>query len=383
MTTPYICLGCAVIVPTGGLALAWSAVARASDATTQALSGTATLTAGTYSPDGFINHAASKLRTSVFAQITAAAFFTTKPVNAAAVPLKIGMPAAGPSAGIGTTPLRFVMATTGGAKAGVNLATTWQSFSLVNSSDSWCTLGLAYPGQTRALTIVGAGPDDTGLAQPRWLFFLRASFQDTGDLITFPNYYSHNTGSRVRSWSGFEPNQNRTLRLVTQNQALIGPPWHIARFSQFANATTERESLTYLTLDESLFTGMSGMDVNTAFLTSPVYLRAGRYWARYRDTNSGSLRMMEPWPALITPVSGQTIQAYSEGYAMIEEWVRTGLLFRYDPIDATGVTAWTWQAYAPNVQGPWNVDCARVGNSLFYTLELPCKLVEDPELAVP
>jgi len=380
MAVPFIGLGNAVTVPVGGLGLAWSAVARASDATTQALSGTATLTAGKYSPDGFINHCAKKLRTSVFDAIVAAAYFTTKPVNAAAVPLKIGMPSAGPSAGIGTTPLRFVMATTGGALKG-GLATTWQSFGLVNTNNNWCYLGLAYPNETRALTIVSAGPDDTGRAQPRWLYFVRASFTDTGDLITYPSLYSHNIGKgRVRSSSTVDPHQDRVIRLVTQSQAFLGPPWHIARFSTFG---ATRDLLTYLTLDETLFTGISGTDVNTSYLTSPVYLRAGRYWARYRDTNSGNLRMMDVWPAGITPVSGQTIQAYSEGYAMIEEWVRSRLLFRFDPIDASGTTAWTWQAYAPNAKGEWRVSCDRVGNSLFYTLEMPCLLVEDPELAVP
>lgn len=382
MPTPYICLGTSVIVPTGGIALAWSAVAEATDLTTQALSGTATLTAGTYSPDGFINHCASKMRTSVYDAICAAAYFTTEPANAAAVPLKIGTPAAGPNPVTGGTLLRFVMATTGGALKG-GLATRWLSFTLVNTSTAapWCWLGLAYPGESRALAIVSDGPDDAGRAQPRWLFFLRASFQDTGDLITFPGQYAYNLGAgKVSQYGVQEPRQTRTIRLVTQNQALIGPPWHISRFSAFG---ATRELLTYLAPDETLFTGISGVAVNTSYLTSPVYLRAGRWWARYRDTTGGALRTFDVWPAAVTPASGHTIQAYSEGYALIEEWRRTGLLFRYDPIDSTGSTAWTWQAYAPDSIGEWKVDCARVGNSLFYTLELPCRLVEDPELAVP
>lgn len=382
MADPILLFGNAVIVPTGGLALAWSAVARASDATTQALSGTATLTAGTYSPDGFINHAASKMRTSIYNAIAAAAFFTTEPANAAAVPFKIGMPSAGPSFGVGATLLRVVMATTGGALKG-GLATTWQSFSLVNTTSTWCWLGLAYPAETRALSIVADGPDDTGRFQPRWLHFFRATFADSGDYPIFPGHFSeqYDDGTVAQYSFGGGPRYHRDMTLKTMAQHIAGPPWLIGRFSSFNSSVRNR--LTYIAMDETLFTGISGTDKRSDYLTSPVYLQCGRWWARYRETTGGYFHMMDLWPTSITPTAGNPVQAYSEAMAMVEEWRRTGLLFRFETLDQTAGIQWVSKAYAPNRRGSWEIRPVRRGNSLFYDLDLSMLLVQHPELATP
>ena len=112
-------------------------------------------------------------------------------------------------------------------------------------------------------------------------------------------------------------------------------------------------------------------------------LKSGQWFARYRDTSSSELRCMDVWPTSITPTIGMPIEAISEGYALIYEWRRTGLLFRYSPKESDGTTTYTWRAYAPNATGDWKVQCDRIGNGLYYSLDLPCKLAEDPQLSVP
>ena len=384
MANPYQAIGLAVIVPTGGLALVWSAVAIDSALATQAINGTATLIAGTYSPHGFIQHAANKLRTSIYDAIAAQAWFTTEPANAAAVPLKIGVPSI-ITAGVGATPLRITLATTGGALH-AGLSTSWQSFTITNTANAapWFSLGLAYPGEARSLTVTGGGVDDTGRFQPRFLFFLRSSFDDSGDYPIYPNDRSipladgkadfHSTGTIQ---------YHRDVRIKTAPQHIAGPAWPVGIFSAFVNSTTNRYSLTYAAPDETLFTGISGTAVDTTYLATPAYIQAGRYWARYRDVSGGSFRCMEPWPTDLTPVAGSPVQVYPEVLALLDEWRRVKLLFRYATVDVTGVTSWLAKAYVPRASGEWNARAERRGNSLFYDQLLPGVLVTDPELATP
>lgn len=381
MADPILLLGNSVIVATGGLALAWSAVAIDSAMATQAISGTATLTAGTYSPHEFINHAAKTIRTSIYTAIAAQAWFTTEPVNAAAIPFQIGMPSAGPTTGVGATLLRIKCATTGGALHG-GLSTSWQSFSLVNTSNNWCWLGLAYPGETRSLSVSGGGFDDTGRMQPRWLHFFRATFQDSGDYPVFASHYTRLLADDTVSQfsTGMPPVYYRDMTLVTLPQHIAGPPWVVGRFSAFG---ATRELLTYIARDETVYTGISGTSYRSDYLTSPVYLQCGRWWARYRDISSSAFRMFDVWPSSITPTAGNPVQAYSEAYAMVEEWRRTGLLFRYEALDQTGGVQWIAKAYAPRQSGAWEVRPQRRGNSLFYSLDLRMVLVPHPQLATP
>jgi hypothetical protein len=382
MPNPQRLFGTAVIVPVGGLALAWSAVAIDSALATQAISGTATLTAGTYSPDGFINHVAKKLRTSVYDAICAQAWFTTEPANAAAVPLQLGIPAAGLTEGVGQTLLRFKCATTGGALH-TGLSTSWQSFSVVNTSNNWCWLGMAYPGETRALAISAGGFDDVGRFQPRWLFVTRNSFQDSGDYAIYPGQFSELLGDEtVAQYSFGVARFARDMSIRIQPQHLAGPPWAVGRFSGFG---ATRNLLALDAPDETLFTGISNTHKRTDNLVSPVYLRCGRWWARYRDESpSNTFRCLDVWPASITPNAGEPVQAYSELFAMLEEWRRVGLLFPYEPIDNTGLSTWLSKAYAPRSSGEWSIAPARhAEGNLYYNCSLEMLLVPNPQLATP
>ena len=385
MPNPYQMLGLAVIVPTGGLALPWSGVVVDSAVATQAISGTATLTAGTYEPRDFINHAAKKLRTSIRAAMVAIpAWFTTPPVNDAALPFQLGLPAAGAIDGVGATPLRIKCATTGGALH-TGLTTSWQSFSLVNTANLWCWLGLAYPGETRALTIASGGFDNDGRAQPRWLFVLRSSFQDSGDYLTYPGHYSYLLDdSTVYQYSfGAGPQFARDLSIRIQPQHIAGPPWVVGRWAAFG---ASRDLLQLQTLDETLFTGIpAGSYKRLDNLTSPAYLRCGRWWNRYRDQSpTDTFRCMDVWPAGITPKVGEPIQVYPEMIALLEEWKRVGLLFRYEPLDQTGLSSWVSKAYAPRSMGELSfVPERKAEGNLYYSLSLKMLLVPNPQLATP
>jgi len=289
--------------------------------------------------------------------------------------------------GVGTNPLRITLSSTGGALHS-GLSTSWQSFTLTNTSNAapWSghTLGLAYPGESRSLAVTGGGVDDTGRSQPRWLFFLRSSFEDSGNYPVYPNDRSialadrtgglHKTG--VVTW-------RRDIRIKTAPQHIAGPPWVVGIFASFVNSTTNRYSLTYGAPDETLFTGISGTAVDTTYLVTPAFIQSGRYWARYRDVNAGSFRCMEPWPTDLTPTAGEPVQVYPEALALIEEWRRVGLLFRYATVDLTGVTSWLAEAYQPRASGEWNARAERRGNSLFYDQLLPGELVPNPGLATP
>jgi hypothetical protein len=376
-------LGTAVIVPAGGLALAWSSVVIDSALATQALSGTATLTAGTYSPDGFVNHAAKQLRASIrTAMALIPGWFTTLPVLAN-IPLQMGEPAAGLTEGVGATLLRFKCASTGGALH-TGLATSWQSFSIVNTSNNWCWLGLAYPGETRALAISAGGFDDAGRFQPRWLFVFRSSFQDSGDYPVYPGHYTYSLDDETAYQYSFGggPVFNRDMSLRTQPQHIAGPPWVVGRFGSFG---ATRNLLQLQTVDETLFTGISNSYKRVDNLASPVYLRCGRWWARYRDESpTDTFRMLDVWPATISPKVGEPIQAYSEGMALLEEWKRVGLLFRYEPNDTLGTSTNLAKAYAPRSMGELAfIPERRAEGNLFYSLNLAMRLVNNPQLAVP
>lgn len=383
MPNPQRMFGTAVIVPVGGLALNWSAVAIDSALATQAISGTATLTAGTYSPTDFINHCAKKLRTSVYDAICAQAWFTTEPANAAAVPLKIGFPDAGVTEGVGQTVLRFRCASTGGALHS-GLSTSWQSFSINNANSNWCWLGFAYPTENpRALTISAGGWDDVGRFQPRWLFVTRNSFQDSGDYAIYPGQYSYLLGDEtVAQYSFGTPSFARDMSIRIQPQHIAGPGWLVGRFSSFG---ATRNLLALDAPDETLFTGITNTHKRTDNLTSPAYLKCGRWWARYRDESpSNTFRCFDLWPTSITPNAGAPIEGCAELVVMKEEWRRVGLLFPFETVDSTGLTTHISKAYAPRSGGPWEIRPARVAEgNLYYNLDLAMLLVPNPQLATP
>jgi len=383
MANPHQILGTAVIVPTGGLSLSWSAVAVDSLSATQAISGSATLTAGTYSPWGFVNHVAKQLRASLFAVINATAWFSTKPASVAALPVQMGLPAAGPTDGVGQTLLRLKCASTGGALH-TGLATSWQSFSLVNTNNNWCWAGMAYPGETRALSISAGGFDDTGRFQPRWLFVLRSSFQDSGDDHAWSKFMSHQLGNnKVAQFTLTNPQRSRVLSIRTQPQHIAGPSWLVGTFSTFG---ATRNLLALLSMDETLFTGVSNTYKRTDNLAAPAYLKCGDWWARYRDESpTDTYRLCDVWPTSISPASGEPVEAISEAQALFLEWQRVGLLFRYEPIDETGLSSNIAKAYAPRADSgglAYRPQRVSQGN-LFYSVDFPLLLNSNPALAVP
>lgn len=383
MADPYQALGTAVIVPTGGLTLAWTAVIT--DGSTTATLNTSDsadpiLTAGTYSPEGFMQHAANKIRASLYARLVADAWVTTKPAAATDLTVQIGMPAT-ITAGVGTVPLSITVNMNNVPKrAGVSV--TFSSFTLTNTSNNWCYLGLANPGESRALTITaGVVSAVAGRFQPRWLFFFRSTFRDSGDLV---RYYGHKTelldNGKVRSYDlGRGPQWERDLVLVDLPQHIVGPPWVVGRFSAFG---ATRELLTI----ESAYSQLLNISSNnkiTTNLVSPAYLYAGQWWARYNtETPTDTFKCFDVWPSTRTPTAGEPVQVISEAEALEKEARRVGLLFRYDPDDSTGTTNWLPKAYALRSDAQPR-PIRRASGNLFYSIEYPLILVPNPALATP
>jgi hypothetical protein len=382
MTDPGQMLGTAITVPVGGLALPWSAVVVCSSAHTQPISGTATLTAGTYEPLRFINHAAKKLRTSIYDAIVAQAWFSIKPANAAAVPLKIDIQSGGAVPGVGTTVLRIQCASTGGALHSGH-STSWQSFTLENAPISnWAWLGLARPGEDRALTIAAGGFADNGRFQPRWLFCLRAYFRDSGDLRRWPGHNTdvYDDGTVAQHSIGTRNLFDRTLVLVDQPQHIVGVRWEVGVFDDFG---VSRNLLELQTLDETLFIDTTNAHKRTTNLITPAYVWCNNWWARYyQESPTDTFACFDVWPDAVEPAVGEMIFGMPESEALVEEIRRTGLLFRYVPNDADGTTSKLAGAYALATGA--NPRPQRRGNgNLFYSLEIPLVWVPNPELAVP
>ncbi len=386
-TNPHQVYGTAIIIPTGGLTLAWTGTIRNTvTLVTQALSADATLTAGTYSPTDFMNHAAKKMRESIYAEMqTFPVFFTTLPATTTTVPFKVGLQAAGPSVTPGGTLLRVECATTGGALAGAGAnPTDWTAFSIVNTSaPNWALLGMARISETRALTVSAGGFADDGRFQPRWLFVYRSYFRDTGNLRRWPSKTTevYDDGTAAQYDFGTRNIFERDLTLVDQPQHIVGVPWHVGRFSAFG---ATRNLLQLLEVTESFFTSsISGTIKNLTNVTSPVYLRCNQWWARYyQESPTNTLGCFDVWPAAVVPTAGEPVWAMPESEAMIEEARRVGLLFRFAPIDSTGETSWTSEAYAFRTGANPRPQRRNSGN-LFYSLDLPLMLVPNPELATP
>lgn len=384
MPDPYQVLGTAVIVPTSTV-LTWSGVVKDSvGLDTQAISGSASLTAGTYSPLGFINHCAKQLRISIYNAMAAIpAFFTILPATNTTIPLKIGLQTAGPSVALGATLLRIECATTGGALNSGN-ATEWQSFVLDNApASAWGMLGLTRVSEERNLTVSAGGFADDGRFQPRWLFVFRSHFQESGPLRQWPAHTAtvYDDGTVAQYQFGTRNVFENTLTLVDQPQHLIGPPWLVGHFSAFG---ATRNLLQLQTLTETYFTSsLSGTYKRTENLVSPAYLRCNGWWARYyQESPTDTFACFDTWPTSVVPTAGEPIQVMPESEALVEEIRRVGLLFRFDPVASSGMTAWVSQAYALRT-GANPRPVRRAPGNLFYSVEIPLVLVPNPELTTP
>lgn len=387
MTAAVQVLGTAVVVPTGGLTLPWTCVLSDGVSTTTLDSGDGAdpvLIAGTYSPHALLNHVAKKLRASLFARMQADAWVTENGLVETDVVVQLGMPSAGAAAGVGATLLRIKVDTGGVAEGPSTGSVVIQSFSLVNTANQWCWLGLARPGETRSLAIVGGGSvDDTGRFQPRWLFALRASYEEQY-AQEHPGHYTElfDDGSVSQYSFGARASQFRTLSLNTLPQHIVGPPWQVGLSLGTFGAT--RNVLNLQTMTETLFTGISSVDRRTDNLTSPAYIACGGWWARFYETSANTFVAYDVWPAAKTPKVGEPIYVWPEAVALVEEWKRTGLLFRYSPKDSDGSTTWLAEALAPAKQGAWRIEPRRRGgNSLYWSIDLPGLVVPNPELATP
>jgi hypothetical protein len=267
---------------------------------------------------------------------------------------------------------------------GVEGAISFTSFTLVNTNNAWCYLGLAYPGESRSLTITGGAVSAVaGRFQPRWLFYFRASYRDSGDLVT---YYGHRSelldDNKIRSYDfGKGPQWERDLALVDQPQHIVGPPWVVGRFSAFG---ATRELLALQTVDTSLVVNAGSTPLKiTANLTSPAYLYSGQWWARYRtESPTNTFVCYDVWPSTRTPSTGEPIQVISEAEAFEKEARRVGLLFRYEPKDSDGTTYWLSKAYALRTDAQPR-PIRRASGNLFYSIEFPLILVPNPNLATP
>ena len=384
MATPYHLLGTAIIVPTGGLTLAWTATITDGTTTTTLTSADAAdpvLTAGTYDPVRFMQHCANKIRASLFARLVADAWVVSEPSAATDLIVEVGV-ANTLTPGVGTNPLVITVSLDGSCSGPAGVATI-SVFTLVNTSNNWCWLGLAYPGESRSLTVSGGRVSEvSGRFQPRWLFCFRSTFRDTGDqpqsLMHVADILDDNTVSQYDFGAG--PTWHRDLTLVDLPQHLAGPPWVVGKFSAFG---ATRELLALAADDSTLLANISGSHKATTNLATPAYVYSGKWWARYRDESvTDTYRCFDVWPSTRTPVAGEPIQVISEADALIKEVRRVGLLFVFEVSASTGTSLWISKAYALRT-GANPVPIRRASGNLYWSLEIPLVLVPNPDLATP
>jgi hypothetical protein len=348
-----------------------------------------TLTAGTYDPVGFMEHVAKKLRASLFARLGAqpeiAGMGGSPPSAATDLIVRLGIPddniVATPG---GSLPELYLDADMACSTAGGDVSL--KSITLINTSGgAWSRTGLCNFGESRTLSVSAGVVSGDARFQPRWLFCFRAQRRDSEDYEEIPSMTSEpmGDGSAFTVIEG-KPVFFRDIALVHQRKRMTGPPKVVAHFSAFG---ATRNILNIETNDETLLRSMTGTYSRASDLDEPLYLRAGEYWARFKETSSGNLVCYDAWPANLTPTAGSPIQAMSEGLAMVKEWVRSGLLFVYEPVDDDGTPGWLAKCYAPRPAqrgGPYRMAPQRRddANSLF-TLSLSGFLVTKPGLATP
>jgi hypothetical protein len=394
MTTPRHTYGTLVTLESSETrTLAWSCVVS-DGVTTYTLDSVdvadPVLTADSYSPEGFIAHVAKKLRQSLFDRLDGMAETQpgaggTRPTAAGDLDVELGFPDANLVAGVNTSKLELWFdATPLAGAATANGALSLTSVSLVNTNGVWSKTGLCTYGETRTVAASGGAVTITGRFQPRWWFCFRASRRDTGDYQEKPSVTSELMGDKS-AFTVVEgvPVFSRDIAIVNQRQNICGPPYVVGRFSAFG---ASRRLLDLQTYDETLFRGMTGTYKRTANLSEGQYLFAGDWWARYAATSGDQFQCYDVWPSTKTPYTGEPIQVLSEVEALIEEWLRVGLLFVYEPNDEDGSPTWISKAYAPRVQsrgGALQLPHQRRDAAALYTMNLSGFWVPNPGLATP
>jgi hypothetical protein len=386
MTTPRHTYGCAIVLDSAET-IAWSAVVTDGVTPfnlTSADVADPTLTAGTYSPEGFLNHVAKQLRASIFARLVADAAVTVEPSAATDLDVRLGFDDADIIAGVGTSlPTLYIDADLACETA--NGPVTLTSITLNNTNGVWSRTGLCNVGESRTFTTSGGVAQGEARFCPRWFFCFRAARKDTGDYEELASLTSEpmGDGSAFTVEEG-QPVFARDIAIVNQRQSMAGPSFVVGRFGSFG---ATRNILNLQTYSESLFYGMSNTYKRTTNLVAGMYLRCGGWWARFKEVSGDSLVCYDVWPTTRVPVAGEPIQVISEAHALAKEWVRTGLLFPYEPNDADGAPTWISKAYAPRVQAqgsrlPLSHNRRDNANAL-YTMNLNGFLVWNPGLATP
>lgn len=346
------------------------------------ISDTIALTAGTYSPDGYLTHVGKVLRTSLFTQISGSSLSTTDPPSEASVIVQIGIPDANVLTSPGATKVELFLGATGATGPGG--AITYVSFSPVQGAGSvWHSLGIALPQVGRTFNASGGTITGTGLSQPRWIFVFRASINDFGDEERLPGLF----GLPVGDGSTFVHDFGRSARyreitIVDLPQKDTGPARPVAFFNTF---TAVRSTFTVDSRDEAVLRGMTGTLKDLSNLSDGDYLRIGDFWARFEsEVSSNNLRTYDLWPTGLVLNTSEIVDAISDGQALIKEWIRTQKLFVYERNEGAGTSKWISRCYAPAQNGVYRIEQRRRDNrNGRYSIDLSCVLNTNPGLTVP
>jgi hypothetical protein len=366
--------------------LAWSAVVTdgvTPFALTSADVADPSLSAGEYSPHEFMVHVANVLRASIFARLVADAAVTAEPSAATDLDVQLGFPSANLIEGVGG-PLPELWISDDLACSTVNGPVSLVSLTLDNSNGVWSKTGLCTFGESRTFNAANGGITATGRFCPRWFFLFRYARKDSGWQEEIPSLTSEpmGDGSSFVVTEGEEVFY-REVVITAQRLAMTGPPRVVGIFDSFG---ASRNILNLKTVNETLLRGMTGTYSRTDELSSPAYLRCGKWWARYKETSGNSFVCFDAWPSTITPTAGAPILVYSEASALVREWLRVGLLFPYEPIDSTGAPSWMALPMSPQAKqagGAYRIENQRTGRYPLFSVTLQGYAVTKPGLATP
>jgi hypothetical protein len=386
MGNPRLFLGTAVPLDSAQTMTALEVVVTDNVGPDITLSGTLpSLTAGTYSPHGWMAHGAQKLAQWLFDRLSAHVSITVDPSSVNNIDVSLGIPDANLIAGVGTTLPHLHI----GSLAGAATASGPVVIKSLKVDQAWGSLfGLARADETggsiRVINAVAGVLDADARFQPWWAYCCRASLRDSGDYEEVAAAFADTiTGGGVSYYEFGESTFARDWEIVAQDRRITGPAVRVGTFLSFG---ANRSILNLQSINEARLYGMVGTYKRTDNLATPQYLRIGRtlYPARFRRVTGDTFELLERLPlSLGTPAAGTEISIVSELHALTLHWRRTRRLMFYDPIEASGQTSWMGKAYAPNKQGAWKIGHERAARTPLFTMAFAGKFDSNPGFASP
>jgi hypothetical protein len=292
---------------------------------------------------------ASAVQTWLFDAMTADAAVTTKPSAAADIDVTLTFtPSTTPGGSLCTLAIGPDL---GGAQISGNAATV--SGVTLNASAAWVALGLTYDGGTATATINSGTATVSGLFQPRSIFVVDRTEDDSGDAEEETNLkiirLADGTGSVYRSGRTVT---TRDFRIVDLDEAGAGRALPIGRYSGFG---ATRDILTVPNpTTTGILSGISNLYMDTTLPTTGRYAEVGGFVSRIRSVSATQVRLCDLVPSSVTPPTASSINQISEMQALWVESVRLGYFVIYGINESSGALRWQSEEYmmgSPRWQG--------------------------------